>query len=257
MMNETLNYFNYKEYKIELKVISHKKNNLEPIIFLHEGLGSVSLWKDWPLKVSLATERDAIIYSRIGMGNSSPLKEDRNIDYMHIEAIEILPKIIKFLNISEPILFGHSDGASIALIYSGSGFKSKALILEAPHVFVENISIEGALKAKKMWNNNNLKNKLNKYHKDVDGAFNGWCNAWTSKKFKTWNIEEFLPKITVPTMLIQGKNDEYGTMKQIDIIENKINGKTHRLEIDKCGHSPHVDFPNLITNKIIYFTNNF
>jgi len=256
-MNETLDYFIYKGDRIELKVISHKKNNLEPIIFLHEGLGSVSLWKDWPLKVALATKRDAIIYSRIGMGNSSPLKDKRKINYMHVEAIEILPKIIKFLNINNPILFGHSDGASIALIYAGSGFNSKALILEAPHVFVEEISIQGAKYAKKMWNNNNLKDKLQKYHSDVDGAFNGWCNAWTSKGFKKWNIEEFLSNITVPTMLIQGKNDEYGTMKQVNIIENKISGISNKLEIDKCGHSPHVDYPDLITKKIIYFINNF
>lgn len=253
MMNETLDYFIYKGDRIELKVISHMKNNLEPIIFLHEGLGSVSLWKDWPLKVALATKRDAIVYSRIGMGNSSPLKNKRNINYMHVEAIEILPKILKFLNINNPIIFGHSDGASIALIYAGSGFNSKALILEAPHVFVEKISVQGAKYAKKMWNNNDLKDKLKKYHKDVDGAFNGWCNAWTSKEFRNWNIEKYLDKITIPILLIQGNDDTYGTSKQLESIENNTKGIIKRYELENCGHSPHTQYPSKIINQIKNF----
>ena len=255
-MNETFEYFNFHNAEIEIKKISSKNNILEPIIFLHEGLGSISLWKDWPLRVSTFLKRDVYIYSRIGMGNSTSIKGPRNIDYMHVEAIEILPKLIKFLKINKsPILLGHSDGASIALIYAGSSVNnySKCLILEAPHVFVEDQSIKGAKKAKIQWKSKGLREKLKKHHKDVDGAFNGWCNAWTSEAFKSWNIENYLSQINVPIMLIQGKGDEYGTMKQLDIIENTINSKSYRLELEDCGHSPHTQYPELLISKIKKF----
>ena len=254
-MIETNDYIYINGFKIEIKVISHK-SNLEPIIFLHEGLGSIALWKDFPLRVAKATGRDIILYSRIGMGKSSPIQENRKLSYMHDEAKIYLPQIIKYLNLPEVILFGHSDGASIALIYAGSGFKVKSLILEAPHVFVENISIKGIKIAEKSWNNNNLKDKLSKYHEDVEGAFNGWCNVWLSKDFKNWNIEDYLKSITVPIQLIQGSNDEYGSLKQLDSIEKNVSGKTYRYEIEDCGHSPHTQYPIDITNKIKYFLSN-
>lgn len=254
-MIETNDYIYINGFKIEIKVISHK-SNLEPIIFLHEGLGSIALWKDFPLRVAKATGRDIILYSRIGMGKSSAIKENRKLSYMHDEAKIYLPQIIKYLNLPEVILFGHSDGASIALIYAGSGFKVKSLILEAPHVFVEDISINGIKIAKKAWDNNNLKNKLTKYHEDVEGAFNGWCNVWLSKGFKNWNIEDYLKSITVPIQLIQGSNDEYGSLKQLDSIEKNVSGKTYRYEIEDCGHSPHTQYPIDITNKIKYFLSN-
>jgi pimeloyl-ACP methyl ester carboxylesterase len=254
-MIETNDYIYINGFKIEIKVISHK-SNLEPIIFLHEGLGSIALWKDFPLRVAKATGRDIILYSRIGMGKSSPIQENRKLSYMHDEAKIYLPQIIKYFNLPEVILFGHSDGASIALIYAGSGFKVKSLILEAPHVFVENISIKGIKIAEKAWNNNNLKDKLSKYHEDVEGAFNGWCNVWLSKGFKNWNIEDYLKSITVPIQLIQGSNDEYGSLKQLESIEKNVSGRTYRHEIEDCGHSPHSQYPIEITNKIKYFLSN-
>jgi len=254
-MDENNDFIYINGFKIEIKVIS-QNSNLEPIIFLHEGLGSVSLWKDFPLKVSKATNRDVILYSRIGMGKSSPIKDNRKPSYMHDEAKVYLPQIIKYLNLSEVILFGHSDGASIALIYAGSGFKVKSLILEAPHVFVENISVKGIKLAKKAWNNNNLKDKLSKYHEDVVGAFNGWCDVWLSKSFKNWNIEDYLKRINVPIQLIQGLNDQYGSLKQLDSIEENVSGKTYRHEIEDCGHSPHSQYPIDIKNKVKYFLSN-
>ena len=254
-MIETNDYIYINGFKIEIKVISHK-SNLEPIIFLHEGLGSIALWKDFPLRVAKATGRDIILYSRIGMGKSSPIQENRKLSYMHDEAKIYLPQIIKYLNLPEVILFGHSDGASIALIYAGSGFKVKSLILEAPHVFVENISIKGIKIAEKAWNNNNLKDKLSKYHEDVEGAFNGWCNVWLSKDFKNWNIEDYLKRINVPIQLIQGLNDEYGSLKQLDSIEENVSGKTYRHEREDCGHSPHSQYPIDIKNKVKYFLSN-
>ena len=254
-MSEKNDIFYFNESKIEIKIIYQKNTYLEPIVLLHEGLGSISSWKDWPLKLSQNTERTVILYSRIGMGNSSPIKADRNSRYMHEEATNILPNLLKYLDVTNPILLGHSDGASIALIYAGSGYKSKCLILEAPHVFVEKISITGIKNTKYLWKNNNLKDKLNKHHNDVDGAFHGWYNIWTSKEFRNWNIEEYLPKIHVPILMFQGLNDEYGTLKQLDSIENSAKGKTTRIELEDCGHSPHSLYPNKIIDKIKEFIN--
>ena len=257
MTNEIISYFNLKDNKIEVKSITNENFKLTPIVFLHEGLGSVSLWKEWPKKVALSLKRNVYIYSRLGMGNSSPLIGERNINYMHDEALKVLPEVINYLNIKNPILMGHSDGASIALIYAGSGFESESLILEAPHVFVEDISIRGVLQAKKMYKNNNLREKLSKHHKDVDGAFIGWSEAWISKEFKNWNIEEYLENISIPTMLIQGSNDQYGTMKQLDSISNQIKNNPFRLEIKNCGHSPHIEYPQLILDNINNFINSY
>ena len=257
MTNETIDYFDLDGNKIEVKSIINKNFNLTPIIFLHEGLGSVSLWKEWPKKVALSLKRNVYIYSRLGMGNSSPLKAKRNINYMHDEALMVLPKLINYLNIKKPILIGHSDGASIALIYAGSGFESEAIILEAPHVFVEDISISGVFNAKKMFKNSNLREKLSKHHKDVDGAFIGWAEAWISKEFKYWNIEKYLKNISIPTMLIQGYNDQYGSMKQLDSISNQIKYDPFRLEIKNCGHSPHIEYPQLILDNIKKFINSY
>ena len=255
-MSEVIKNFRYNNKNIEIKIIYKNNNSLEPIILLHEGLGSISLWKDFPLKLSLLLNRDVVVYSRFGMGNSSPIDNSRDINYMHIEGMEVLPELLKYLNITKPVLYGHSDGASIAIIYSGSGYRCKSLILEAPHVFVEDISVKGANETKKMWNNSTFKEKLSKHHKDVDGAFNGWCNAWTSKKFRSWNIENYLTKINVPTMLIQGKDDQYGTMKQLNSIANNVKNKVFRMEIDKCGHSPHVEHTDFVLKNIKKFLNN-
>jgi len=148
-MNEVIKNFRYNNKNIEIKIIYKNNNSLEPIILLHEGLGSISLWKDFPLKLSLLLNRDVVVYSRFGMGNSSPIDNSRDINYMHIEGMEVLPELLKYLNITKPVLYGHSDGASIAIIYAGSGYKCKSLILEAPHVFVEDISVKGANEAKK------------------------------------------------------------------------------------------------------------
>ena len=252
-MTEINDYIFIDDIKIEVKSIIHKNSTLEPIVFLHEGLGSVALWKDFPKEIYSITKRDVIIYSRLGMGNSSPLKLARKFDYMHQEALYFLPKILNSLKIANPILMGHSDGASIALIYAGNGNKVKSMLLEAPHVFVEDISIRGIKDAKELWKNSNLKEKLSKYHKDPEGAFTGWCNAWLSKKFKYWNIEKYLSSISVPILLIQGNEDTYGTLQQLERIENNTTGYVERYELENCGHSPHTQYPKEISKKIQTF----
>ena len=253
-MKEIRKFYLISGKQIEVKVIFNNGNDKNPIIFLHEGLGSVDQWKEWPNTISKITKRDVYLYSRIGMGNSSSLKNKRSINFMHDEALKILPKLISKLNISKPpILLGHSDGASISIIYAGSGLEVESLILMAPHIFVEEISINSIKNIKNIWLNNNLKEKLKKYHKDVVGAFEGWCNIWLTEEFKTWNIEKYLKEINVPILLIQGKNDEYGSLEQIIGINRQVSSKIENIVIEQCGHSPFKDYPEIVNNAIKKF----
>ena len=253
-MKEIRKFYNISGKQIEVKVIFNNGNDKNPIIFLHEGLGSVDQWKEWPKIISTITKRDVYLYSRVGMGNSSPLKDKRSINFMHEEALKTLPKLISKLNIKKPpILLGHSDGASISIIYAGSGLVLKSLILIAPHIFVEEISINSIKNIKKIWLNSNLKKKLKKYHKDVVGAFEGWCNIWLTEEFKAWNIENYLKEIKVPILLIQGKNDEYGSLDQILGINRQVTSKIENIIIEDCGHSPFKDHPEIVNNAINKF----
>ena len=254
MLNNTFKKYingNFLEFSF---LESKEKNNLT-IIFLHDGLGSIATWKDFPLEIKERTGCNILIYSRLGMGGSDPLKISRKINYMHIEAIKTLPQICKIFNIHKPILLGYSDGASIAIINAGSGFKSKALILEAPHVFVEPISIKGAKQTIIQWKNGNLKDKLSKYHEHVDSAFEGWSNAWISKEFKKWNIECFLNKINIPTLILQGKEDEFGTLEQVEKIKSSIKGYCKSIILDNCSHNLNKDRKHTVINKICEFIN--
>ena len=253
-MKEIRKFYNISGKQIEVKAIFNNSNDKNPIIFLHEGLGSVDQWKEWPKIISTITKRDVYLYSRVGMGNSSPLKDKRSINFMHEEALKTLPKLISKLNINKPpILLGHSDGASISIIYAGSGLVLKSLILIAPHIFVEEISINSIKNIKKIWLNSNLKKKLKKYHKDVVGAFEGWCNIWLTEEFKAWNIENYLKEIKVPILLIQGKNDEYGSLDQILGINRQVTSKIENIIIEDCGHSPFKDHPEIVNNAINKF----
>ena len=183
----------------------------------------------------------ALVYSRYGYGQSSALEEKRAPDYMHREALEVLPALLQSRGIRKPILFGHSDGASIALIHAGAGHPVTALIVEAPHVFVEEISLQGATQAAGTYRTTDLPRKLARHHRDGDKTFWGWHNIWTSPNFRDWNIESYLPAITCPTLLIQGEQDEYGTVAQVDAIAGKVKGVTSRHLLPNCGHTPHRD----------------
>jgi pimeloyl-ACP methyl ester carboxylesterase len=212
-----------------------------PLVFLHEGLGSVELWRDFPDRVAAATGCGALIYSRWGHGGSDPLGEPRGVDFMHREALEVLPEALADRGIENPILIGHSDGGSIALIYAGSGRSVRGLILEAPHVFVEDCTVERIAEAGELFKSSDLRTKLARYHADVNGAFWGWNAIWLRPEFRVWNIEEYLPSITCPTLVIQGQEDEYGTWAQVEAIEREIGGPLTTLRLTHCGHTPHVD----------------
>ncbi len=204
------------------------------LVLLHEGLGSITQWRDVPAQLG----RPALVYARQGYGRSSPVTVPRPLTYMHDEAAR-LPAVLAAERVNTPVLVGHSDGASIAIIATGSGAVSpRGLVLIAPHVFVEDISIESIAKARDGYPE--LRPKLARHHADVDGAFWGWNRAWLDPGFRAWNIESFLPAIRVPVLVVQGDADEYGTLAQVDAIQRAI-PQVDRLIVPGAGHSPFRD----------------
>jgi pimeloyl-ACP methyl ester carboxylesterase len=214
------------------------------LVFLHEALGSVTMWKDFPQRVADATKLPALIYSRAGYGRSTALAGPRAPGYMHDEARVVLTALLDMLGLGDPILIGHSDGASIALIHAGERVRPvRALVAMAPHVFVEEVSIASIAQAKHAYESTDLRARLARYHVDVESAFRGWNDIWLSPAFRDWNIEACLPGIACPLLLIQGRDDEYGTPAQLDAIERRVRGRVERVELSECGHSPHRDQP--------------
>jgi len=212
------------------------------ILLLHEGLGSVAMWRDFPAALAGATGHAVIAWSRQGNGASDPLPTPRDVDYMHREAA-LLPAVMDQLGVPRARLFGHSDGASIALIAAAySPARVASLILEAPHVLVEPITVESIAKAKTVYGTTDLRQRLGRYHDRVDETFWRWNDIWLDPRFRSWNIEPLLKDITAPVLLIQGKEDEYGTMEQLERIAAVL-PKVRRLELTPCRHSPHRDQP--------------
>lgn len=214
------------------------------LVFLHEGLGSVAMWRDFPERLARATGCGALIYSRVGHGRSERLDAPHAVDYMHVQALKVLPALLEAAGVTNPVLVGHSDGGSIALIHAGTArWPVRALILEAPHVFVEDVTVDSIAKVKGAWRSTDLPKKLGRYHEDPDGAFWGWNDIWLHPEFRHWNIERYLPAIACPVMAIQGLDDEYGTMAQIEAIRRQVRGPCELLTLADCGHSPHRDQP--------------
>ncbi|HTH07528.1 MAG TPA: alpha/beta hydrolase [Ilumatobacteraceae bacterium] len=217
-------------------------HGLAPLVFLHEGLGSIGLWRDFPQSVAQSTRRAATVYSRFGYGWSDPFPWPRGPDYMHREALEALPELLDALDIDEPVLVGHSDGASIALIYAGqSGRRVSALVLLAPHVFVEDESIRGIESARETFSTTDLPDRMAKHHDDAEATFRQWNDVWRSPAFRSWNIEDVLPSIAVPILVVQGSADQYGTVAQVDAIERGASGPVESVVLEGCGHSPHLE----------------
>ena len=214
------------------------------IVLLHEGLGSVSLWRDFPDLLATATGCAVLAWSRAGYGNSSSVALPRPLTYMHDEATQVLPHIIAHLAGRDHVLAGHSDGASIAAIHAGSKPLAglKGLVLMAPHVFVEDVSIAGITAARHAWTTTGLRDKLARHHgENVDTAFLGWNDSWLHPDFRTWDITGFLPSITVPVLAVQGRDDDYGTLAQLDAIAPSCAGPVKKLILDDCGHAPQKD----------------
>ncbi len=229
-------------HRLEYAEIAPRRASAPALVLLHEGLGSLAMWRDFPAKLARATGCRTVVYSRWGYGRSDRFPGPRDPRYMHREALEELPALRAALGIDDPILIGHSDGASIALIHAGSGlWPVRGLVLEAPHVFVEDVSIAGIEEAKRGYEHGDLKRRLAHYHADIEGVFRGWNDVWLSSGFRTWNIEDCLPGVTCPVLAIQGVDDQYGTVAQINTVARGVKGPFEKLILDNCMHAPHRD----------------
>jgi len=213
------------------------------MVFLHEGLGSVSLWKDFPDQLCTHLGMRGLVYSRPGYGKSTPRAADEHwaTDFMHRQAYEVLPMLLAQLNVQNPWLLGHSDGASIALLYAAQFPAAlRGAIVVAPHLFVEDISIQSIRQAREAYLRHGLRERLSRHHDDVDSAFFGWNDIWLSERFKDWNIEAVLPSIRCPLLALQGAQDEYGSLAQIMRIRELLSA-AEVITLANCGHSPHRD----------------
>jgi pimeloyl-ACP methyl ester carboxylesterase len=234
-------FLNAGGHRLEYEHIAGRRD-APSLILLHEGLGSVALWRDFPRKLAAATQCPLLVYSRYGYGRSDAIAEPRQPRYMHDEALVTLAELRHSLGLDDAILIGHSDGASIALIHAGSGhWPVRALVLEAPHVFVEDVSIVSIGQARQAYEAADLRQRLARYHADVESAFRGWNDAWLDPAFRHWNIGTYLPGIRCPVLAIQGADDEYGTLAQIDAVERGVRGRFEKLVLQNCRHTPHRD----------------
>jgi len=243
-----------KDVRIEYQRIAPERSDAPLLVFLHEGLGSISMWKDFPERLCTAGGLRGLVFSRPGYGRSTPRDADEtwDVDFMHRQAHEVLPAFFDAIGLQEkPWLFGHSDGASIALLHAAR-FEVAGLIVVAPHIFVEDVSIASIAKARDAYVDTDLRTRLARYHADPDSAFRGWNDVWLSPAFRDWNIEHELATIRCPVLAVQGEDDEYGTLAQIRGIAAKV-PTTELLVIPECGHSPHRDQPALLARKAARF----
>lgn len=226
------------------------------IVLLHEGLGCLALWRDFPQQLSLATGCGVFAYSRAGYGNSDPVSLPWPLDYMTLEASEVLPQVLDLIGIKKAILLGHSDGASIAAIYLGTvqDHRIRALVLIAPHFFTERLQLQAIAEAKIDYQQGSLKSKLSKYHANTDNTFFGWNNTWLHPDFAAWNISDTIDYWRVPVLAIQGKEDQYGTLAQIDEIQKRAYCPVDSEIIDNCQHAPHLQQSDVTLSAITEFT---
>ena len=219
------------------------------LVLLHEGLGCVAMWRDFPALLHRRTGLSVFAYTRAGYGQSDRARLPRGIDYMHVEGREVVGAVLDAAGIEDAVLVGHSDGASIAIVHAGdqagvSTPRVRALVLLAPHVFCEDVSVESIRAAGDAYRRGALRERLARHHGDqVDASFFGWHDAWLRPEFRGWSIEEFLSEVTAPVLLIQGDRDAYGTSAQLDAIERGVAGSATRIWLEDCGHAPHRERP--------------
>jgi pimeloyl-ACP methyl ester carboxylesterase len=242
---------------LEYRMIGPSPQDAPTIVMLHEGLGSAGLWGDFPDRLQAATGAGVFAYSRAGYGASTPVQLPRAVDYMHTEALEVLPKLLDAIGFRRGLLLGHSDGASIAAIYTGAhqDHRVEGVVMIAPHFIVEDVSVTSIAKIKTAYETTELKAKLARWHKDVDNAFYGWNGAWLNPDFRNWDISEYLAYIRVPVAILQGVNDEYGTMRQIEIAQEECYCPVDVTVIPGAGHQPHREAPGATLDAVQEFAN--
>jgi pimeloyl-ACP methyl ester carboxylesterase len=222
-----------------------------PLVLLHEGLGSVGLWREFPAQLHAATGRRLIAFSRHGHGRSAPPPRPRTPAFFHEEALEVLPELLAALEVSDPVLVGHSDGASIGLIHAAH-HPVDALVLLAPHVFVEDICVTAIRDTRETFVAGALRDRMARHHDDPDAAFWGWCDVWLDPAFLEWNLEDEAAMVQAPTLLIQGADDPYGTLAQLDRIQARARGRVQRLVLSG-GHSPHLEHGPRVAEAVARF----
>src|SRR5215218_1293350 len=241
--------------RLEYRMIGPRPDVAPTIILLHEGLGCVGLWGAFPEQLASAIDAGVFVYSRAGYGKSSPVTLPRPLTFMHDEAKIVLPEVLDAIGFRRGLLLGHSDGASIAAIYAGSvqDHRVRGLILIAPHFFTEDLGIAEIARAKDAYATTDLRAKLARWHADVDNAFRGWNDAWLDPDFRQWDITTELAYIRVPVLIVQGADDQYGTIRQIEIAEQECYCPLDVSIIADAGHSPHRGAPEATLNAIAEF----
>lgn len=222
------------------------------IVMLHEGLGCLALWRDFPKRVAEVTGMGVFAFSRPGYGQSDPVDLPRPLDFMTREATGFLPRLLDAIGFERGILFGHSDGATVAAIHAGSveDFRVRGLILMAPHFFTEPMGLAAIAEAKTAYDSGELKAKMMKYHRNPDVAFRGWNDTWLDPKFKSWNVAEVIDYFRIPCLAIQGRDDQYGTLDQIEVIEERSYAPVDPVVIDNCRHAPHLEQPQAVLDAV-------
>lgn len=237
-------FFTIDQVKLEYLCIGPCQSSALTLVLLHEGLGCLALWKDFPQQLARRTGCPVLVYSRAGYGGSDPCSLPRPVSFMHAEALKVLPRILDAAQVKRALLVGHSDGASIALLAAGCGRdpRLQGLVLMAPHVFVEELTLHSIRAAAQAYADGNLRRRLSPYHgSNVDCAFKGWSGVWLDAEFASWNIEDCLAHINIPVLCIQGQEDNYGTVRQLDKISAGLPQPPDILLLPDCGHSPFRD----------------
>ncbi|PIW26731.1 MAG: alpha/beta hydrolase [Rhodospirillales bacterium CG15_BIG_FIL_POST_REV_8_21_14_020_66_15] len=217
------------------------------LVFLHEGLGCVDMWRGVPQSLAQSTGMPAFAYSRAGYGRSQEIALPRGVDYHAPEAYEVLPAVLDAAGIAKAVLVGHSDGGTIALMAAGRDARIKGVVTMAAHVFNEDVTIQGILEARKAWDETDLRDRLRRHHGgNVDTAFFGWNDTWLTPEFRAWNVEDCLPAVTCPVLVVQGADDRYGTAAQVRAIASQVSGPARELILPGCGHSPHLEAPDAL-----------
>jgi pimeloyl-ACP methyl ester carboxylesterase len=226
---------------LEYRLIGPQPSEAPTIVMLHEGLGSAALWGDFPDRLQATTGVGVFVYSRAGYGASTSVALPRPLDYMSREALEVLPALLDAIGFTRGVLLGHSDGASIAAIYAGGtgDHRVRGVVLMAPHFFVEDVSVTSIAEIKQIYETADLREKLARWHRDVDNAFYGWNGAWLDPDFRRWDISEYLAYIRVPIAILQGEDDQYGTLRQIEIAREECYCPVDVTMLPGTGHSPH------------------
>ena len=245
-----------RRQRLEYEWIGSGRRDVPVIVFLHEGLGSLAMWKDYPHSLCAAAGARGLVFSRYGYGRSTPrpATEKWPVEFMHAQAHDVLPALFARLGLTDaPWLFGHSDGGSIALLHAAAFPERVAgLVVVSPHVFVEEVTVASIERARLAYAATDLRRKLARYHVDADSAFHGWNDIWLDPAFRAWNIEDCLPGVRCPLLVVQGEDDEYGTMAQVDAIARLV-PHARMLKLPACGHSPHRDQPGALSAAVVAF----